>query len=324
MMRVIVLIPGGIGDQLLCFPTLDDLKQQYPEAQIDVVVEPRAQGVYRICPSVQGVLPFDFQNRNALADWVNLLGLLREREYDLGIVTGQRWITSALLWLTGVPTRIGYSGNAIGDVFLTNSVPLKLEQYRAHHYHDLLQGLGMTTPCPDLQIRVPQKDIAWAEAEQKRLGLLEAAAGNYVVIGDSCRFEGGPGGAAAYPVAAWKAVIEDFQQRQPELPILLLQGPGPLEELEALVQAYPALKVSAPEDLGKVAALLAGASLVLCTEGVLLHLAVAVQTYTIALFGPGEPEKLLPASDRFLALGASSGQLADISPQQVLAKVWGT
>jgi len=33
-----------------------------------------------------------------------------------------------------------------------------------------------------------------------------------------------------------------------------------------------------------------------------MHLAVAVQTYTIALFGPARAAKLLPASDRFLRL----------------------
>jgi len=51
-------------------------------------------------------------------------------------------------------------------------------------------------------------------------------------------------------------------------------------------------------DTGKLAAMIAGANLILCTDGAPMHLAVAVQTYTIALFGPTEPQKLLPASDR--------------------------
>lgn len=322
MMRVIVLIPGGIGEQILCFPTFDDLKQQYPDAQIDVVVEPKAQSAYRICRTVQQVIPFDFQNRNALADWVNLIGVIREREYDVGIATSQRWITSLLLWLTGVPTRIGYSGNALGDVFLTNPVSLKSEQYIAHQYHDLLQGLGINTPCPEIQVNVPEKDIAWAEAEQKRLGLMTAA-GNYVLIADGSLWSGNRA-AVAYPPASWQAVVQDFQKRQPDLPVVLVQEPGGAEWSASLVQACPGLKITAPADMGKLAALMAGASLVLCSEGLPLHLAVAVQTYTIALLGPGEPEKLLPQGDRFLGLRAPSGRLADLSPAQVLEKVWGT
>lgn len=323
-MRVIVLIPGGIGDQILCFPTFDDLKQQYPDAQLDVVVEPNAQSAYRICRTVQKVIPFDFGNRNALADWVNLMGVIREREYDVGIVIGQRWITSFLLWLTGVPIRIGYAGNALGDPFLTNPVPLKPEQYRAHLYHDLLQGLGINTPCPDPQINVPEKDIAWAEAEQKRLGLMESAGGNYVLLCDTSN--PGPSSAAnrdsTYPLPSWQAIIQDFQQRQPDLSIVLVQMPGDAAWFSALVRSAPSLKTSCPGDLGKLAALIAGASLVLSTEGASLHLAVAVQTYTIALLGAGEPEKLLPTSDRCIAVQSTTDQLDDIAPQQIMEKVW--
>ena len=60
----------------------------------------------------------------------------------------------------------------------------------------------------------------------------------------------------------------------------------------------------------------------LCTDSVPMHLAVAVQTYTIALFGPTEPQKLLPRSDRFIAINSPSTKISDISPQTVLERVW--
>ena len=41
-MRILALVPGGIGDQILFFPTLENLKTQYPNSTIDVMVEPRA------------------------------------------------------------------------------------------------------------------------------------------------------------------------------------------------------------------------------------------------------------------------------------------
>ncbi|NEP46873.1 MAG: glycosyltransferase family 9 protein, partial [Okeania sp. SIO2H7] len=55
-----------------------------------------------------------------------------------------------------------------------------------------------------------------------------------------------------------------------------------------------------------------------------MHLAVAVGTYTIALFGPTDPDKLLPKSDRCVAVKSSTGNMADISPEAVLEKVWGS
>lgn len=61
----------------------------------------------------------------------------------------------------------------------------------------------------------------------------------------------------------------------------------------------------------------------LCTDSAPMHLSVAVQTYTIALFGDTEPAKLLPKSDKFLAIKSPNGRIADISPNIVLQKVWG-
>ena len=72
-MRILALIPGGIGDQILFFPTLETLKHKYPTAAIDVMVEPRSKSAYRVCPHVHEVLIFDYKDRNGLDDYLNLL-----------------------------------------------------------------------------------------------------------------------------------------------------------------------------------------------------------------------------------------------------------
>lgn len=308
-MRVVTLVPGGIGDQLLFFPTLDDLKQRYPNAEIDVVVEPRAKAAYRVSKSVSDVLTFDFTDRNSPADWANLLGVLRDRDYEAVLSADRSGGVGLLLWLTGIPTRVGYAGGP-GKMFLTNPVPLKPDQYMPHMYHDLLQGLGITGPCPDLAVRIPKADQDWAETERKRLGV-----DGYVLIYVD--------GSAAYPVENWRQIIQDFQQKQPEMPVVVIQDDDNQDIVTSLSQTCPGLKVSKPGDLGKLAAMIAGANLMLCTEGVPMYLAVALQVYTLALFGPTDPDKALPKADKFLAIKSATGNLADISPDHVLQKVWG-
>lgn len=309
-MRIVALVPGGIGDQVLFFPTLDDLKQNYPEAEIDVVVEPKSVGAYRVCKSVNDVFAYDFTDRNSLADWGNILGTLRDREYDIAISLSQTWLTGLLLWLTGIPQRIGYGGP--GQLFLTTSVPKKSEQYAAAMYHDLLQGLSVTSACPPVAVNVPKQDIQWAEAEQKRLGISESG---YVLI------QVGQG-EQSYPVENWRQIVRDFQQRQPSLPVVLILDANSQVLVSQLLQSLPDLKVTAPEDLGKLAAMIAGASLLLCSDGAAMQLGVAVQTYTIALFGASNPDKVLPKSDRILVIKSPSGKMADISPNTILEKVW--
>ncbi|MBF2046314.1 MAG: glycosyltransferase family 9 protein [Leptolyngbya sp. IPPAS B-1204] len=308
-MQVVALVPGGIGEQILFFPTLDHLKQRYPNSEIDVVVEPRAKAAYRVSKSVNDVLLFDFQDRNSPADWANLLGVLRDRDYEAVLSADRSSGTNLLLWLTGIPTRVGYASGT-SKLFLTNAVPFKADQYLPYVYHDLLQGLAITGPCPELSLRIPKADQDWAEAERKRLGI-----NGYVLI---C-----PDSPTGYSLENWRQIIQDFQQKQPDLPVVVVQTEENQDVVIGLSQTCPGLKVTKPGDLGKLAAMIAGANLMLCTEGVPMHLAVALQVYTLVLFGSTDPAKALPKADKFLGLQSATGKLADISPEQVLQKVWG-
>ncbi|WP_414579583.1 glycosyltransferase family 9 protein [Anabaena sp. CCY 9402-a] len=317
-MRVVALVPGGIGDQILFFPTLDDLKRCYPNAQLDVVTEPRSKAAYRVSKSVNDVLIFDYKDRNSLADWGNLVGTIRDREYDAAITVGQSWLVGLFLWLTGIPTRIGYQGKGSG--FLTKTVPFKASQYVATTYHDLLQPLGITTSNPELAVNVPKPDIEWAQTEQKRLGVNGTS---YVLIYGGTSWVSKPQALDLYPLDKWQEIIQDFQTKQPDLPVVVIQGANDEALVRSLRDLCPNIKVTAPEDIGKLAAMIAGASLMLTTDSVPLQLSVAVQTYTIGLFGSTEPSKLLPNSDKFLGIKSPTATVADISPETILQKVWG-
>ena len=318
-MRILALVPGGIGDQILFFPTIADLKKAYPQAQIDVLVEPRAQPAYRVCSYVNEVLLFDYKNRNSLADYLNLLGVIRDREYEIALTLGQRWSVGFLLWLNGIPIRVGYESSRAW--FLSHTVPLKTEQYAASMYHDLLQGLNFNTPCPPLEVNVPKSDIQWAETEQQRLEITD---GNYVVIhGGSSQLAQDKGIDKIYPVQKWQQIIADIQSKQPNLPIVLIQGPEDSTLTEELLQGNPNLKVTHPPDIGKLTAMIAGGSLMLCTDSAPMHLAIAVGTYTIALFGPTDQKKLLPSDNNAcVGIQSSTGAIADIEVKSVLEKIW--
>ncbi|MDJ1182726.1 glycosyltransferase family 9 protein [Roseofilum casamattae] len=318
-MKVVALVPGGIGDQILFFPTLDRLKQSYPEAEIDAIVEPRSKGAYRVNQSVRRVIPFDFKDRNSPADWGNLLGILRDREYEVAISLGQRWAVGLLLWLTGIPTRISYEGP--GSMFLTHPIPLKTEQYAVHMYYDLLAGLKIPDPCPDLSIAIPKKDLEWAESEQAKLGLTDTG---YVLIhGGSSQLAKTKGIDKIYPVERWQAIAKQLQEKQPDLPLVVLKGPEDEAFVEQLLQVCPSLKVTSPPDIGKLAATIAGANLMLCTDSAPMHLSVAVKTFTIALFGPTNPQKLLPVSDKFIGIASPTGKMADIPAQAIVDRILG-
>ncbi len=317
MMQILALVPGGIGDQILFFPTLAQLKQSYPQADIDVVVEPRAKAAYRVCQPVREAIAFDFKDRNSPADWGNLLGTIRDREYDVVLSLGQRWAVGLLLWLTGIPTRVGYAGG--GSLFLTHAIPLKPDQYAADLYHDLVRGLGIAAPRPELALQIPQADLDWADAEQARLGV--KGRGYVLLHGGSSRLSQLKGIDKMYPAAAWGEAIATLNQRKPDLPVIVLQGPEDGEFMAELRDRCPQIQTTAPENIGQLAGMAAAANLMLCTDSAPMHVAIALGTYTVALFGPTDPAKLMPSSDKYVPLRAASGRMADITPAQILEQL---
>lgn len=311
-MRIVALVPGGIGEQILFFPTLDNLKRKYNTSTIDVVCEPSSKAAYRVSKSVSEVKVFDFKDRNSMADWGNLIGTIRDREYDIAITSSQSWYTRLLLWLTGIGTRVGFKGN--GSVFLNRVVPRDEEQYAAYMYNDLLRGLGIDSTYPELALNVPKPDIDWASSEQLRLGVNDTG---YILV------YGGSGDAdTSYPVKKWLSVIKDFREKQPDMPVVVISQPDNQDLMRTFSEVIPDIKETFPDNIGKLAAIIAGANLMLCTNSAPMQLAVFLQTYTIALFGSAESTKLLPKSDKFIAIKSPSGLMADIPPATVLEKVW--
>ena len=309
-MRIVALVPGGIGDQILFFPTFDILKRKFIASSIDVVCEPSSKGAYRVSKSVSEVKVFDFKDRNSMADWGNLIGVIRDREYDVAITSSQSWYARLMLWLTGIGTRVGFEGN--GSVFLNRVVPRNEEQYAACMYNDLLQGLGINSTYPELALNVPKPDIDWGSSEQLRLGVNDTG---YILV------YGGGDADTSYPVEKWLSVIKDFKEKQPDMPVVVISQPDN-QDLLRISEVIPDIKQTFPDNIGKLAAIIAGANLMLSTSSAPMHLAVFLQTYTIALFGLTEPTKLLPTSDKFIAIKSPTGSMADIPPATILEKVW--
>jgi len=290
MKRFLALVPGGVGDQLLFFPTLTTLKRSFPNGLIDVVVEPRSASAYRVCGMVNEVLQFDFKAQNSLADIGNLLGTIRDRNYDAVISLGTRFAVRFLLWLTGIPVRVGYRGQ--GNWLLTNTVPLNQEQYASRMYHDLLQGLGINADCPPIKLNLPKSDLEWASHTQKQLNLTN---GYILLHGGSSSLAVSKGINKIYPPEKWVEVLRTIQPKVGGIPIVLVQGPEDKEFVGAIAKELPQLPIISPPDIGKLSALIAGANLLLCTDSAPMHIGVAVGTAMVALFGPTDPAKLLPS-----------------------------
>ena len=307
-MRILALVPGDISDQVLFFPTLQALRDTYPTAQIHAIVDRSGIGAYQVCPSVDSVQPFDFDESLSLADLGNLLGQMRDTYYDAVVALRDDTWLRFFLWLSGIPKRVGYSSNA--DIFLTDPVPCKPKQYAAGMYCDLLQAFAIAPKSLHPQVRFKKGDLAWAEEERQRvLGKKDA---DYLLLYT---------GEGDYPASHWVEIAKAFREKRPDLPVVLLVTEE-AEVTEQVKAALPDVAVMKVNSVSRLAAAIAGATLVVCPDSAPMQLAVASQTPVVALFGDSNPAERLPAEGPFRTVKSKSGKIADIKPQAVIEAVF--
>lgn len=312
-MRVLALVPGGITAQLQFFPTLTAIQKTYPNAEISVVVEPAAQSAYRVSKAVSRVISFDYQGQNSPADWANLLGIIRDREFEVALCASNRWEVGVLLWLSGIPNRIGYS-SAQASWLYTKTVSADKEPALTG-YSELLKGLATPPQSVSMALNVPKGDITWADEQRQTLDI---ASSGYVVM-----YPGLDAQADGYPLGSWLSIIDDFQSKQPQLPVLLLETVESQELADALSRQR-SVKTVTTENLGQIAAILAGANLIISPYGYVSQLAVALKVFTLVL--QTNLSQPIPASDgetRVVGVQSPTDKLADLTPEAVLQKVWG-
>jgi ADP-heptose:LPS heptosyltransferase len=316
MFRLLAINPGGVEDQILFFPTLQGIRDAFPTASVDVLVEPSAAVAYQVCPVPTKTIPFSFSSNPSLGDWVNLIGQIRERDYEVVLSTRRTAGNGFLLWLTGIPHRIAYAGSST-ESLLTNPITMRQDQYAASMYHDLAKGVGVKQESAIPKVLVSEKAQAWVAQEFKtrqiepgKLVLLYPGAGKLSANNEVLR---------PYPTEQWGEVLKSLldKTKNQQLQFAVIQG---AEDKQFAAQLQEKLGNQVlfitPPDLSTLTALIQSAKLLLCVESAPMHLAVATNTPLIALFGPANLVRILPKSLRFIPL-QDQNSIAAIKPQRV-------
>lgn len=299
---VLLIRPDHLGDLLFLAPALHWLRRQAPDLPLTLMVGPWARPVL---PALAGAydelleVPFPafergprqgLRTRWTLA-W-RLGRALAGRGFAAAVVfRPDHWWGALVAWLARIPLRLGYETYETAP-YLNRRLALRHEHAVARNLRLVGALLGETPALqPDahpLHFPVAPDDRAAAAH------ILTTVGGRrpYVVIH--------PGAGAAVKLwepAAWGVVARGLHTRGAT--VLVTGGPGE----EALTAAVVAAAGGAAVDLGGrtsfgvLAGLLAQADLALGPDSGPLHLAVAVGTPTIHLFGPADPVLFGPWGD---------------------------
>lgn len=302
--RVLLIRPDHLGDVLLATPAFEALRAAWPDAHVTALVGPWAEAVARRNPYLDAVLtlPFPGFTRAAPASLLAPYALarreaerLRAYRFDAAVVLRfDHWWGALLAALARIPLRLGY-GVAEVAPFLTTALPLARATHATRLNLDLIATL--TGRTFDVTPGQPPTRFPLSDAEREAAAHWLAARG----IGDAETLVAiHPGAGAAVKLwtgQAWGAVADALAADGARI---LLTGSAAEAALTAEVAAHTRAAVvdaAGATELPLLAALLAHCALVLGPDAGVLHLATAVGTPTVRLYGPIDPRQFGPWGD---------------------------
>ncbi|MBP7145901.1 MAG: glycosyltransferase family 9 protein [Acidobacteria bacterium] len=288
--RILVIRPGGIGDAVLFIPMLQHLRKVWPDVQIDLLAERRNAGVVTGTGLFAEVLLYDkFPGGLARA--------LRGR-YDLVIDTEQYHCLSAVVaFLTGAPRRVGFGTN-VRRRMLTDELPYDQEVYEVYSFLELARVATGREPEWD-----PQKPFYPLNAQA-----LDYAGRVLAPLGERPIVAIHPG--ASIPQRRWDpqryaALARMLAERGCGVVVLGAASDAATAGLvERSLAGLPAVNVAGRCNLLQAAAIVSRVAVYISADSGVLHLAYAVGTPTVHLFGPGVLSKWGPPGSRFRTIAA--------------------
>ena len=245
-MRALFLIPGDETRQLQALPAVAAVADQLGFA-IQVACPPAAAPVWKLLAAVEKVIPFSYDDAT-LADWANLLGCVREPDFQACInLAGGRQV-DLMLSMSHIPARMAREGfSATARV----SVPEGI--WPAQALAAYLKPIGVSLDASAYRLSLPKAALAEAAAS------LPPGEGPMLLMAPA----GLPGD---WPENRWQELPQTIRSRLPALRCLrLTPGQGSLPERAARIAASDVVLASDP--VSEELALLCGVPLVALGRG---------------------------------------------------------
>ena len=330
-MNILVVGPSWVGDTVLSQPLLQLLKRQHPDAQIDYLAPPWTLPLLARMPEVRHGIANPFGHGALRFVERRRLGLeLRAGGYDLALVLPNSWKSALIPWFAGIPQRRGFRGEArwglLNDLRRLDEEALP---QMAQRFAALALPQAATLPQP-LPRPALQSSAAARSTLLARLGLQPERPAVAFCPGA----EYGP--AKRWPEAHYAELARRLAARG--FAVWLVGSPKDhaVAETIAAQSAGACRNLCGRTDIAEAVDLLAAARLVVTNDSGLMHVAAAVGTPLIALYGSSSPRFTPPlhpdASILSLGLGCSPcfkrecplGHLkclADLAPERVFAEI---
>lgn len=301
--KILVVRYRFIGDTILTIPFLRNLREAYPEAQIDMLVAPKSGEVIENCPYVNNFIYFDTTRKHKYENtaekkksFFSYVKLLREKKYDKAYVLKRSLSSAILVFLSGIKERVGFDTEKRGFLF-TKKVNYDPKKHESECFLDVLRADNIKVKDSHLENWIDEKDslkieslLAEHNITDKTKVIVHATATNIGKLWDLDNF----------------AKVVEYLANEKQAQVLYMGtafDKKTYEKLEDLIKTD--LKVKPINFCGELSlqeslALIKKSDLLIGNDSGNLHMAASVGTKVIGLYGPMPFEKWYALGDNIL------------------------
>ncbi|AJC64719.1 putative lipopolysaccharide heptosyltransferase III [Dickeya zeae] len=291
--RILLIKLRHHGDMLLITPVINTLSECYPKAQIDVLMYLETQDILVANPRIHRLITIDRQWKKQgitaqLCHEYRLLKDIKAQGYDLVINLADQWRSALITALSQAPVRLGFDLPKRQHFFWRYCHTHLVDTTRHATQHTVEQNLSildaLQLPTVSTKVSMCYTPSDWehcqVELSKRNIGK------HYIVIQPTSRWF-----FKCWSEVKWAEVITALHQDGYKL--VLTSGPDASEQkMVADILAHAptdgVISLSGQLTLRQLASLIDHAVLFLGVDSVPMHMAAAMQTPCIALFGPSK------------------------------------
>ncbi len=297
--RALIIRPRAIGDILLTTPFIRALKKRIPGIKIDYLCEPMGLPILENNPYLSDVIVYEKNKLKKMAPSVKMMETarfyngLRARKYDIVFDLFGNLRTALMSFLTGARYRAGFTFRGRKIFYNIRVKPDRAPKYNVYYHMDLLKAINVQDDGEKMDFYFGNEEKAYISNffKSKRISDKD------LIVGINP--------AGSWPTKRWPEqkfstladrIIEDLKG----VKIIVLWGPNEEAMAELVVSGIKNDKSDvyiAPEtSIKQLGALIEKIKVLVTNDGAPKHIADALGTPTVAIFGPTNYKSWNPAN----------------------------
>ena len=294
--KILIINQFGIGDVLFTMPVVNNLKKEYPSAEIFYLCNNRVVGLLNSEKNIDKTFVYDRDEYNAIykkskfqffKKVVRFISDIRREEFDIVFDFSLNSMFGLFTFFAGIKERIGFNYKKRSP-FLTKKFTLEgfSGQHVVEFYLDLIRASGIDAKTRELSIQLNSKDIEWAKCFLSENNISKGSPIIGVLPGAGASW-GADAKYRRWPRQRFVKLVDKMIENL-SAQIILMGDVNEAELCSEIVNKWGSrvLPACGKTTIAQLGALLSLCDLAVLNDGGPLHLSVAVGIKTVSIFGP--------------------------------------